>query len=81
MRKLVNRGRLRPSVIATMVALQGVSAAAWAQAQEPAADPWKVDIYYENDTRFRGKDATGKRVGLSKLRNTLQMEADRKSVV
>ena len=78
MRKLVNRGRLRPSVIATMVALQGVSAAAWAQAQEPAADPWKVDIYYENDTRFRGKDATGKRVGLSKLRNTLQMDADKK---
>ncbi|EWS52852.1 hypothetical protein X551_04359 [Methylibium sp. T29] len=51
-----------------------------AQAQDAAApvDPWKVDVYYENDTRFRGKDATGERVGLSKFRNTLQVEADKK---
>ncbi|WP_231497820.1 DUF1302 family protein, partial [Methylibium sp. T29-B] len=43
-----------------------------------AGRPWKVDVYYENDTRFRGKDATGERVGLSKFRNTLQVEADKK---
>lgn len=41
-------------------------------------DPWKVDVYYENDTHVRGKDATGDFVGLSKFRNTLQIEADRK---
>lgn len=39
--------------------------------------PWRIDIYQENDTRYRGKDATGERVGLSKFRNTLQLEADR----
>lgn len=41
-------------------------------------EPWKVDIYYENDTRARGKDATGETVGLSKFRNTAQIEADKK---
>jgi hypothetical protein len=41
-------------------------------------EPWKVDVVYENDTRFRGKDHTGNRVGLSKFRNTLQVEADKK---
>ena len=43
-----------------------------------AKEPWKVDIYYENDTRARGKDATGETVGLSKFRNTAQIEADKK---
>jgi hypothetical protein len=58
----------------------GLAVCGLAQAQDAAApvDPWKVDIYYENDTRFRGKDATGERVGLSKFRNTLQVEADKK---
>lgn len=42
-------------------------------------EPWKVDVIYENDTRFRGKDNTGHRVGLSKFRNTLQVEADKKA--
>ncbi|MBK6401291.1 MAG: hypothetical protein IPF74_04775 [Rhodocyclaceae bacterium] len=41
-------------------------------------EPWRVDVYYENDTRFRGKDKSGDRVGLSKFRNTLQVEADKK---
>ncbi|MFZ2627271.1 MAG: DUF1302 family protein [Rugosibacter sp.] len=40
--------------------------------------PWKVDVFYENDTRFRGKDNTGNNVGLSKFRNTLQVESDKK---
>lgn len=40
-------------------------------------DTWKVDVYYENDTRFRGKDNTNRTVGLSKFRNTLQIEADK----
>ena len=41
------------------------------------SSPWKVDVFYENDTRFRGQDNTGKNVGLSKFRNTLQAEADK----
>ncbi|QDX80599.1 DUF1302 domain-containing protein [Denitratisoma sp. DHT3] len=49
-----------------------------ADATEAEADPWKVDVYYENDTRYRGKDKTGERVGLSKFRNTIQVEADKK---
>ncbi|MDO9315094.1 MAG: DUF1302 domain-containing protein [Burkholderiaceae bacterium] len=42
------------------------------------SEPWKVDFYYENDTHARGKDATGSHVGLSKFRNTAQIEADKK---
>jgi hypothetical protein len=41
------------------------------------SSPWKVDVFYENATYFRGKDNTGNRVGLSKFRNTLQAEADK----
>lgn len=65
---------------ATMVAL---AIPAWAQTDSAAsvavdaASPWKVEVYYENDTRYRGKDATGTEVGLSKFRNTLQVEAAR----
>lgn len=42
-----------------------------------SASPWKVDVFYENATHFRGKDNTGNRVGLSKFRNTLQAEVDK----
>jgi len=38
---------------------------------------WEADVYFENDTRIRGKDATGESVGLSKFRNTLQGEFSR----
>ena len=34
-------------------------------------------VYYENDTRFRGEDASGNSVGLSKFRNTLKVEHKR----
>jgi hypothetical protein len=65
------------------VAAAALMAAAAAQAQGTAAaqstaEPWNVDIYYENDTRYRGEDDTGESVGLSKFRNTLQIEADKK---
>ncbi len=43
-----------------------------------SAEPWQVDVHYENHTAFRGKDATGEEVGLSKFRNTLQAELDKK---
>lgn len=68
-------------VTATAIAAMAVPAV---HAEEKIAsidvkdDPWKVDIYYENDTRYRGKDSTGDVVGLSKFRNTLQAEADKK---
>jgi hypothetical protein len=68
--------RLRACALATLSAL-GCSLAAGAARADGEADPWKVDVYYENDTRFRGKDNTGNSVGLSKFRNTLQVEADK----
>lgn len=46
--------------------------------QSVSSRDWKVDVYYENDTRVRGKDATGDSVGLSKFRNTLQVEASKR---
>ena len=39
---------------------------------------WLTDVYFENHTATRGKDDTGSNVGLSKFRNTLQVDADRK---
>ena len=64
-------------------ALAGGSAAAQQKpidlpALGESTEPWKVDFYYENDTRARGKDNTGSTVGLSKFRNTMQIEADKK---
>ncbi|HSV70061.1 MAG TPA: DUF1302 family protein [Methylibium sp.] len=59
-------------------ALLALTVAAPALAQDAPAEPWKVDIYYENDTRYRGEDNTGDSVGLSKFRNTLQVETDKK---
>ena len=71
---------LRPSTAATLLALgSGLLMASAARAQETTTvEPWKVDVYYENDTHYRGKDNTGNTVGLSKFRNTLQVEADKK---
>lgn len=45
---------------------------------EEGATPWKTEVYYENDTHVRGADYTGNTVGLSKFRNTLQMDAEKK---
>ena len=67
-------GRRRKAALAALLTL---AVAAPALAQELAVDPWKVDVYYENDTRFRGKDKTGETVGLSKFRNTLQVESEK----
>src|SRR5438128_2996776 len=71
----LRHGRL--SAMALAVIASGTSLAATPE-QEPVTDPWKVDVYYENDTHFRGKDKTGETVGLSKFRNTLQVEADKR---
>ncbi len=65
-------------VMATSGAL-AMMAAGHALAQGADGEPWKVDVIYENDTHFRGKDASGDRVGLSKFRNTLQIEMDKRA--
>lgn len=78
----------RKSRLAVMLAILAAGMALSAAALPVAAadnlpslgevdSPWKADVYYENDTRYRGKDNTGETVGLSKFRNTLQVEADK----
>ena len=84
MKAIHNRGRQRRIVLATALAVAAMGAATSRAADNLPSlggdvEPWKVDIIYENDTRIRGKDNTGHRVGLSKFRNTLQVEADKKA--
>lgn len=81
MTERINRPALIPLCAAVLAALAAPAiaqdAATAAPATEAQPSPWKVDIYYENDSRYRGKDETGERVGLSKFRNTLQLDAER----
>ncbi|MCX7175369.1 MAG: DUF1302 domain-containing protein [Proteobacteria bacterium] len=84
-----NKYMSRPSLKLAAVALCGSLLVGFSAAAALAADnlpdpggtvgdsPWKVDIIYENDTHYRGKDNAGNNVGLSKFRNTLQVEADK----
>lgn len=67
----------RHRITGAVMVLMGISAQAQeaAGAAEPAA--WQTNVYYQNDTRFRGEDNTGDTVGLSKFRNTIQVEAQR----
>lgn len=68
-------------VAAVAASLCGSIAVDSVYAQEaPSGDGWRTDVYYENDTHVRGKDYSGETQGLSKLRNTLQLEADRQFV-
>ena len=77
-KKLSFGSRLKPLVAATSAALlvgfgtTGVRAADnLPDPGGPASDPWRVDVFYENDTHHR------QNVGLSKFRNTIQVEADK----
>ncbi|KAB2964234.1 DUF1302 family protein [Zoogloea sp.] len=78
--------RNRPSRKVPVLSLTALAVAAampaFAQENLPdmgsSSEPWQVDTYYENHTAFRGRDNTGKVVGLSKFRNTMQVEADKK---
>lgn len=70
--------RLKPLAAATSAALLVGFGASAVRAADNLPDlgssggqDWRVDTFYENDTRHR-KDA-----GLSKFRNTLQVEADK----
>lgn len=71
----ISRSRVS-AAIAVALALAGVVPNALAGASSD--DDWKVNVTYENDTRVRGRDDTGDFVGLSKFRNTLQMDAQKK---
>ena len=78
------KSRLKPVAAATCAALLLGFGANMAHAADNLPDPggsgpgeWRVDVFYENDTHYRGKDDTGNRVGLSKFRNTIQVEADK----
>src|SRR5437016_7576689 len=82
---LMKSNRIRPRSHRTIasagvlaILASGTAFTTAARAEEAITDPWKVDVYYENDTHFRGKDKTGETVGLSKFRNTLQVEADKR---
>lgn len=68
----------KASVLAVAAVLAGP---AWAEGlpdMGATSEPWTADVYYENHTAYRGKDDTGRTVGLSKFRNTLQVETDKK---
>jgi Protein of unknown function (DUF1302) len=78
------RGSLKSqwALLGTILLALGASTA-WAaglpEGGDAANDDGSItDVYYENDTHFRGDDDTGNNVGLSKFRNTLQVEADRR---
>jgi len=71
------KSRLKPVAVATCAALLfgfGTSRAA-DNLPDPGGtvgdDAWRVDVFYENDTHQR------EHVGLSKFRNTIQVEADK----
>jgi hypothetical protein len=83
MKKAKGNWQIRRSVVATALAMaaMGVTAVRAADnlpAMDGSVEPWHVEVVYENDTHYRGKDNTGQNVGLSKFRNTLQAEADKK---
>lgn len=66
---------------ATLLALG--SSLAWGEGLPEGGDAVNddgsiTDVFLENDTHVRGRDASGNNVGLSKFRNTLQVEADRR---
>jgi hypothetical protein len=70
--------RLKPLAVATSAALLVGFGASAVHAADNLPDmgssggqDWRVDTFYENDTRHR------KDTGLSKFRNTLQVEADK----
>lgn len=67
------RGRLRRlACAAVLTAAAGLGAPAGAD-----DSPWTIHAYYENDTHFRGADASGDTVGLSKERNTIQVSVQK----
>ncbi|QID19772.1 DUF1302 domain-containing protein [Nitrogeniibacter mangrovi] len=58
-----------------------ISAPVWAgglPSMGERSEPWDVDVRFDNHTAYRGKDATGHTVGLSKFRNTLTIESQKK---
>jgi hypothetical protein len=62
-------------MVAAACSAQAMAAGLPSMGEESA--PWKFDVLYDNHTAYRGKDATGETVGLSKFRNTMTVEADK----
>ena len=54
-----------------LIALTALTAGVPSRAQSTG---WTSDVYFENDTHYRGKDYSGDTKGLSKFRNTLQAD-------
>ncbi|MDR2187772.1 MAG: DUF1302 domain-containing protein [Azonexus sp.] len=81
MQKHENQREWRQKALAAII-LTALAAGAARADDLPALgdgdDSWRVDVIYENATHYRGKDDTGHEVGLSKFRNTLQVELDKK---
>lgn len=71
-----------PQKLCALMVAAAFSAPAMAVGDLPlfgeGSEPWNVDVLYDNHLAVRGKDATGHTVGLSKFRNTLTIEADKK---
>ncbi|WP_230971515.1 DUF1302 family protein [Nitrogeniibacter aestuarii] len=71
-----------PQKLCALMVAAAFSAPAMAVGDLPlfgeGSEPWNVDVLYDNHLAVRGKDATGHNVGLSKFRNTLTIEADKK---
>lgn len=63
----------------SMMILVGLFANSTAANELPAlgetSNKWSTELSYDNHIAYRGKDATGEKVGLSKFRNTLTLEA------
>jgi len=58
-------------VILACAALASLTASFGSYAQ---GQSWTADVFYENDTHYRGADYSGDTVGLSKFRNTIQAD-------
>lgn len=71
-RKRFTEAAARPRWPVWLLCATGLLASTPASAQ--GAEAWTFDLFYENDSRYRGEDQTGETVGLSKFRNTLQAE-------
>ncbi|WP_230971517.1 DUF1302 family protein [Nitrogeniibacter aestuarii] len=67
--------QLTPLALAAVLATASFPSAAQLPLLGSGSDPWDIDVLYDNHTAYRGKDATGHVVGLSKFRNTLTIES------
>jgi len=70
----VKRGKARNGIEGIILASATVALSAVSLQSSAQDQSWTADVFYENDTHYRGADYTGDTVGLSKFRNTLQAD-------